>query len=315
MLELMAEPFGPVRGGLGYSTIIVGFILGAITGTVAAAEVIAMAMITLPVMLRYKYNMPATPLACWRPRAPSPSWCRPVAGADRAGRPARALGRRHDRRPPGGLPSCRSRSVFFLPAYTFYVGTSCGPTICPPVPANAVRQGPADQAAPGASSPAMVLILPRAGHHHDGPGRSCSTEAGAMGTIGRDRRLRPWLRNAPLAPGSTKGLVRRPALHRPPPAVRFPDRAGGALQVARLPGRPSPVMFAAIILAVLAGLAVQGIARAHHPGLPQADDAHHRDGGVHPGRRDALLHHLPGRRRPPLGRTPYEGLPVGEWAS
>jgi TRAP-type mannitol/chloroaromatic compound transport system permease large subunit len=56
MLESMGQLFGPVRGGLGYSTIIVGFILGAITGTVAA-QVIAMALITLPVMLRYKYDM------------------------------------------------------------------------------------------------------------------------------------------------------------------------------------------------------------------------------------------------------------------
>src|SRR5438132_3301481 len=56
MLESMGQLFGPVRGGLGYSTIIVGFILGAITGTVAA-QVIAMALITLPVMMRYKYDM------------------------------------------------------------------------------------------------------------------------------------------------------------------------------------------------------------------------------------------------------------------
>jgi TRAP-type mannitol/chloroaromatic compound transport system permease large subunit len=48
--------FGPVRGGLGYSVIIVGFILGAITGTVAA-QVIAMTLISLPVMMRYNYNM------------------------------------------------------------------------------------------------------------------------------------------------------------------------------------------------------------------------------------------------------------------
>jgi TRAP-type mannitol/chloroaromatic compound transport system permease large subunit len=48
--------FGPIRGGLGYSVIIVGFILGAITGTVAA-QVIAMAMISMPVMMRYGYNM------------------------------------------------------------------------------------------------------------------------------------------------------------------------------------------------------------------------------------------------------------------
>ena len=52
----MGQLFGPLRGGLGYSVIIVGFILGAITGTVAA-QVIAMALISLPVMMRYKYNM------------------------------------------------------------------------------------------------------------------------------------------------------------------------------------------------------------------------------------------------------------------
>ena len=56
MLESMGQLFGGVRGGLGYSVIIVGFILGAITGTVAA-QVIAMAMISLPVMMRYGYNM------------------------------------------------------------------------------------------------------------------------------------------------------------------------------------------------------------------------------------------------------------------
>ncbi len=56
MLDSMGQLFGPVRGGLGYSVIIVGFILGAITGTVAG-QVIAMALISLPVMIRYGYNM------------------------------------------------------------------------------------------------------------------------------------------------------------------------------------------------------------------------------------------------------------------
>src|SRR5262249_26680384 len=55
-LDSMGQLFGPVRGGLGYSVIIVGFILGAITGTVAA-QVIAMALISMPVMIRYGYNM------------------------------------------------------------------------------------------------------------------------------------------------------------------------------------------------------------------------------------------------------------------
>ena len=40
MLDSMGQLFGTVRGGLGYSVIIVGFILGAITGTVAG-QVIA----------------------------------------------------------------------------------------------------------------------------------------------------------------------------------------------------------------------------------------------------------------------------------
>ena len=56
ILDSMGQLFGPIRGGLGYSVIIVGFILGAITGTVAA-QVIAMALITMPIMMRYKYDM------------------------------------------------------------------------------------------------------------------------------------------------------------------------------------------------------------------------------------------------------------------
>ena len=56
MLDSMGQLFGPIRGGLGYSVIIVGFVLGAITGTVAA-QVITMALISLPVMMRYRYNM------------------------------------------------------------------------------------------------------------------------------------------------------------------------------------------------------------------------------------------------------------------
>ena len=56
LLDSMGQLFGPLRGGLGYSVIIVGFILGAITGTVAG-QVIAKAMISLPVMMRYGYDM------------------------------------------------------------------------------------------------------------------------------------------------------------------------------------------------------------------------------------------------------------------
>ena len=48
--------FGRIPGGLAYAVIFVGAILGAITGTVAAS-VIAMGMISLPIMLKYGYDM------------------------------------------------------------------------------------------------------------------------------------------------------------------------------------------------------------------------------------------------------------------
>ncbi|MET0606243.1 MAG: TRAP transporter large permease subunit, partial [Beijerinckiaceae bacterium] len=56
LLDSIGQLFGPVRGGLSYAVIFVGAILGAITGTVAAS-VIAMGVISLPVMMRYKYDM------------------------------------------------------------------------------------------------------------------------------------------------------------------------------------------------------------------------------------------------------------------
>src|SRR5271167_2015428 len=56
LLDSMGQLFGPVRGGLAYAVIIVGAILGAITGTVAAS-VIAMGLISLPIMQRYGYDM------------------------------------------------------------------------------------------------------------------------------------------------------------------------------------------------------------------------------------------------------------------
>ena len=56
LLEGTGQLFGKIPGGLAYAVIIVGAILGAITGTVAAS-VIAMGVISLPVMMRYGYDM------------------------------------------------------------------------------------------------------------------------------------------------------------------------------------------------------------------------------------------------------------------
>ena len=55
LLETVGQVFGPVRGGLAIAVILVGALLAATTGVVAAA-VISMGLISLPIMLRNGYN-------------------------------------------------------------------------------------------------------------------------------------------------------------------------------------------------------------------------------------------------------------------
>lgn len=55
LLESMGFLFGEVRGGVAISTVLVGTLLAASTGVVGAS-VVAMGVISLPVMLKYKYN-------------------------------------------------------------------------------------------------------------------------------------------------------------------------------------------------------------------------------------------------------------------
>ena len=55
LLESMALLFGGVRGGVAISTVLVGALLAATTGIVGAS-VIAMGVISLPVMLKYNYD-------------------------------------------------------------------------------------------------------------------------------------------------------------------------------------------------------------------------------------------------------------------
>ena len=57
LLESAGQLFGRVPGGLGYAVILVGALLAATTGVVAAS-VISMGLISLPVMMRYKYHYP-----------------------------------------------------------------------------------------------------------------------------------------------------------------------------------------------------------------------------------------------------------------
>jgi len=55
LLEAMGKLFGGVRGGLAISTVLVGALLAASTGVVGAS-VVAMGLISLPVMLKYNYS-------------------------------------------------------------------------------------------------------------------------------------------------------------------------------------------------------------------------------------------------------------------
>jgi tripartite ATP-independent transporter DctM subunit len=55
LLDTLGQLFGRVRGGLAYAVIFVGALLAATTGVVAAS-VIAMGLISLPIMLRYGYD-------------------------------------------------------------------------------------------------------------------------------------------------------------------------------------------------------------------------------------------------------------------
>ena len=60
LLKSVGVIFGDIRGGLGVGVILVGALLASSTGVVGAS-VVAMGVISLPVMMKYGYN---TPLAC-----------------------------------------------------------------------------------------------------------------------------------------------------------------------------------------------------------------------------------------------------------
>ncbi|MBS0291630.1 MAG: TRAP transporter large permease subunit [Proteobacteria bacterium] len=55
LLDSVGQVFGPLRGGLALAVILVGAMLAATTGVVAAS-VISMGLISLPIMLRYGYD-------------------------------------------------------------------------------------------------------------------------------------------------------------------------------------------------------------------------------------------------------------------
>jgi TRAP-type mannitol/chloroaromatic compound transport system permease large subunit len=108
LLDTIGQIFGSVRGGLAYAVVVVGALLAATTGVVAAS-VIAMGLISLPIMLRYGYAArlaTGTIAASGALVADRAALARP----HRHGRPARPAGRRHVSRRdrPGPDPDRRS---------------------------------------------------------------------------------------------------------------------------------------------------------------------------------------------------------------
>jgi hypothetical protein len=99
LLDTIGQLFGPIRGGLAYAVILVGAMLAATTGVVAAS-VISMGLISLgrPRDGRFLHALRLRP----PPRVGRHCRIRhagadhpALAGADHHGRPARALGRRY----------------------------------------------------------------------------------------------------------------------------------------------------------------------------------------------------------------------------
>ena len=177
MLESMGQLFGSVRGGLGYSVIIVGFVLGAVTGTVAA-QVIAMATISLPAMLRYKYNVRYTTgllAACGTITQLVPPSLVLIVLADQLGKPV------GDMYLGAWGPSAVQIALFA--AYTFLLGR-LKPEWVPAVPAgSATLTGWAlKRACLRGILPAAALIFAVLGTMM--LGLATPTEAGAMGAVG-----------------------------------------------------------------------------------------------------------------------------------
>ena len=212
LLESMGQLFGPLRGGLGYSVIIVGFILGAITGTVAG-QVIAMAMISLPVMMRYGYNMRyATGVLAASGTITQlvPPSLVLVVMADQLGR---SVGDMYK----GAWGPSVLQVLLFL-AYT-WVLSRLRPDHVPPLPleARTLSGWPLWRQCLRGIVPSAVLIFAVLGSMGGLPGISTAictpTEAGAMGAVGAlvlaamRGRLR-W----PLVSGAMAGTMRITAM-------------------------------------------------------------------------------------------------------
>ncbi len=177
LLEGTGQLFGSKPGGLGFAVIIVGAILGAITGTVAAS-VIAMGVISLPVMMRNGYNMRyATGVIAASGTITQliPPSLVLVVLADQLGRSVGDMYR-------GAIgPSIMQTAIFLL----FTLGVAIfRPQWVPPLPeeARTLRGWPLIRRVLWGMLPSIVLIFLVLGTLF--MGLATPTEAGALGAIG-----------------------------------------------------------------------------------------------------------------------------------
>ena len=177
LLDSIGQLFGPVRGGMSYAVIFVGAILGAITGTVAAS-VIAMGVISMTPMLKYGYSTRHTmgviaASGTITPADPA------VAGAGRAGRPARPLGRRHVCRRDRAEPHS-GRAVLHLGRHPRIIRPQDVPAL--PLEARTLHGWPLWKKCLRGIIPSLGLIFLVLGTIF--MGLATPTEAGAMGVVG-----------------------------------------------------------------------------------------------------------------------------------
>ena len=290
MLNSMGQLFGPVRGGLGYSVIIVGFILGAITGTVAA-QVIAMALISLPVMLRYGYNVryiTGVLAASGTITQLVPPSLVLIVMADQLGK---SVG---DMYLGAWGPSVLQIALFA--GYTFLLGIF-KPSHVPAVPkeARTLTGWPLWRKCLMGIIPSAVLIFVVLGTMM--LGLATPTEAGAMGAIGAI--VLAAIHHKELSSKGHKMLLIGIAaagvgtiigvLLGEGKLFKLDLRGGLSRRRLALPrGRPHPRP-----------------ARPDQAGLP-VDHAPHHHGGLHPDRIDLLLGGVPRRLRRRLARAPSD---------
>ena len=299
----MGQLFGPSRGGLGYSVIIVGFILGAITGTVAA-QVIAMALITMPVMMRYGYNVryiTGVLAASGTITQLVPPSLVLIVMADQLGK---SVG---DMYLGAWGPSLLQIGLFA--GYTFVLSVFL-PHHVPAVPRDALtlRGWPLWRKCLMGIIPSAVLIFVVLGTMM--LGLATPTEAGAMGAIGAI--VLAAIHHKDL---SSKG--RQDAPHRHRRHRRRRDHRRGARRGRNCSRLSFTVVYLAVVWLCLEAVRIPDLHDLIKQGC-EIDHAALHHGGVHPDRLDLLLGRVPRRGRRRLGRAPADrhsrrrlGLPDG----